>query len=495
MTKLSLLSHEKALIESYRSLGFYRIDTLQNMTGDKPNIISHNEVFEDLVNVLGKYIGTLPIEHIRNLFFNATEICASFFTGNFVQYSLNRDINTIVLAYVIKRYSTKRHLLFRVNTRFGNPRKDDFVPHNNLSSDLFQTLAKALELENILSTTTDEIAQALNNDHLLIGAILFLHFSSYSIDIKEYINLVSRQFSPGASIFVELGHQKFCESKDMFPLADLSYHFRSNTGVVLRNGLSDERDLNIHLSHKEITDFKRIEDELKDVPSQMSVNERFQLYYSASSLAVKMSGNNSKALRFIEIGSYAGASLLVTYKAFKLYSIAVQGFVIEPYGQEPLFNFVNRNKHELELLRMMSHEASVILKQQFEREQHFASFILIDGNHSVEAVKQDIEDFFPLLEEGGLILLHDYLPAIDGNNRSAIMIHYAGKEPGVRAACEDLLDSHHSVQLIELPIFSVSDLTQSQPYLPIIPNVKSTIRAYIKLRKTKPPIPDLGRKR
>jgi len=43
---------------------------------------------------------------------------------------------------------------------------------------------------------------------------------------------------------------------------------------------------------------------------------------------------------------------------------------------------------------------------------HKFDFIFIDGDHTYEAVKQDLEDWLPLLEPGGTVIFHDSAPIV-----------------------------------------------------------------------------------
>lgn len=56
------------------------------------------------------------------------------------------------------------------------------------------------------------------------------------------------------------------------------------------------------------------------------------------------------------------------------------------------------------MLRMKGNDA----KKLFSDES--LDFVYIDANHTYEAVKNDIKDWYPKVKSGGLVLGHDYLP-------------------------------------------------------------------------------------
>jgi predicted O-methyltransferase YrrM len=129
---------------------------------------------------------------------------------------------------------------------------------------------------------------------------------------------------------------------------------------------------------------------------------------------------------------------------------------------------------------MFSHQAAPQLQQLFERDGNFPPFIFIDGDHSYKGVRQDIIDYFPLLAPGGIMVFHDYLPPLNDENREGILFHHAGNEPGIRQACEELMENTYGCEVLDIPLLYPTDPTQSQAHLPIIPRVFSTIRAYRK---------------
>ena len=188
----------------------------------------------------------------------------------------------------------------------------------------------------------------------------------------------------------------------------------------------------------------------------------------------------SSPLRFVEIGSWAGASLLLIHAAIKQRTPNVQGFSIEPGGQPQFYEVLKHLSNEVSHLRMFSHQAAPQLKQFFEKDGIFPEFIFIDGSHVYEDVRRDITDYFPLLAPGGIMVFHDYLPGLNDENREAIFSHHGGKEPGIQQACQELMENTFHCEAIDIPLLCPTDPTQTQPHLPIIPGVFSTIRAYRK---------------
>ncbi|MBU5638028.1 glycosyltransferase [Geomonas sp. Red69] len=216
----------------------------------------------------------------------------------------------------------------------------------------------------------------------------------------------------------------------------------------------------------------------KGIQSQMSANERFQLYYALR----KELAPQGPLLRFVEIGSYSGASLVLIHQALSRLGIQFQGICVEPGGTEQFHEVVKKLNGSVIHFPLFSHQAAERLSVMLEPGR-LPEFMFIDGDHSYQGVKQDILDYFPLLAPGGIMLFHDYLPAMDDANRAAILSHHGNNEPGIRQAVEELMVETYRCQPIELPLLYPTDPTQTQPQLPIIPGVFSTVRAYRKPRQ------------
>jgi cephalosporin hydroxylase len=213
----------------------------------------------------------------------------------------------------------------------------------------------------------------------------------------------------------------------------------------------------------------------RGIVSQMSANERFQLYYAfRKELPIAR-----LPLRFVEIGSFSGASLFLAHQALSRLGIQFQGICIEPGGTEQFHEIVKLLAEDVIHLPMPSHEAAGRLSVMFEPDR-LPEIIFVDGDHRYEGVRQDILDFYPLLAPGGIMLFHDFLPPVDDANRAAIADHHGSTEPGIRQACLELMEGRYGCRRIELPLLYPTDPTQTQPQLPIIPGVFSTVRAYRK---------------
>jgi predicted O-methyltransferase YrrM len=128
---------------------------------------------------------------------------------------------------------------------------------------------------------------------------------------------------------------------------------------------------------------------------------------------------------------------------------------------------------------MMSDQAVSVVAAECSKLGQRPDAILIDGDHSYAGVKRDLELYFPLLRPGGVIVVHDYLPVLSEENRDFILYHHKNNEPGIRRACEEFFTSHVA-EPVEAPLLYPTDPTQTQAWLPIIPGVSSTIRAWRK---------------
>ena len=133
----------------------------------------------------------------------------------------------------------------------------------------------------------------------------------------------------------------------------------------------------------------------------------------------------TKEMKMVEIGSYLGESTLVFADHFKEI-ITIDPFLDnydpndETCQHAPLsvvheqFLLNIEGKNNIKHIQKLSDDAIAELKDQS------FDFIYIDGLHTYDQIKKDIENYLPLVKKGGFIAGHDYHPnhqgVIDGIN-------------------------------------------------------------------------------
>jgi predicted O-methyltransferase YrrM len=122
---------------------------------------------------------------------------------------------------------------------------------------------------------------------------------------------------------------------------------------------------------------------------------------------------DTKEMRMIEIGSFIGESTIIFAEHFKEV-IAIDPFLPDYHKEDPTskFNFdevydeyMRRTSPfpNIKTLRLTSDDAVKELNSETY------DFIYIDGIHTYEQVKIDIDNYLPLVKEGGIIGGHDYV--------------------------------------------------------------------------------------
>lgn len=143
---------------------------------------------------------------------------------------------------------------------------------------------------------------------------------------------------------------------------------------------------------------------------------------------------STKSMHMIEIGSYIGDSTLVFSEHFSTV-LAIDPYIDDydatddvcnyaPF-QEVYYEFIYRTKdvRNIHLLRKTSDEGVEAIKNAAKEidpinlEEHNLrafDFIYIDGMHTYEQVKKDIQNYLPFLKKGGFIGGHDYAGTFQG---------------------------------------------------------------------------------
>ncbi len=436
--------------------------------------------FQQILEVIRPYT-MLSEARLYSLFSLAKQVCLENIPGNFVECGVAAGGSTALMAAVIKRYTKQPRWLYAFDSFEGIAKPA--VPGTGTcaaSETSVNEICSKLGVTDVVQTVKGYFENTLPIMQNQVGMIALLHMDGDWYESTKAIlhNLYDRVSNNGFIQVDDYGHWEGCRQAVHEFESDCQLQFNLNqiddTGVWFQ--CRDKFPINPIFERSLLQEFQEDDPVAYGIQSQMSCNERFQLYYVLRQLLPE----TSSPLRFIEIGSFAGSSLFLNYRALKRSHPQIQGFAIDP-GLHPQLQLVLQQlPEEVTHLRMFSHHAVDQLKQLFDRDQNLPPFIFVDGDHTYEGVRQDIINYFPLLAPGGIMAFHDYLPPLNEKNQNAILFHHGGKEPGIRQACQELMEHEYGCELIEIPLLYPTDPTQTQACLPIIPEVFSTVKVYRK---------------
>lgn len=135
-------------------------------------------------------------------------------------------------------------------------------------------------------------------------------------------------------------------------------------------------------------------------------------------LASHASGSKNVLEIGVDVGHTTSALLAgVEISGGHLYSVDINPACGIVYNSHPQWTFINRAEDKDMLMKMFTPHI----------DGAFFDLIYIDGDHSYEGVKADLETAFALIKSPGLILMHDVL-ALDPPNSF----------PGVRRAFDEI---------------------------------------------------------
>ena len=451
--------------------------------------------FQELYQIIHPYT-MVGEDRLFSLFSLAKRVCLEDIPGNFVECGVAAGGSSALLAYIIKRYSKRARWHFAFDSFEGMPSpgeqdRDVAGMAANLSGwgtgtcaapeASLKEICDKLGVSQIVKPVKGYFNKVLPKMRDKVGMIAFLHMDGDWYESTKTIlhNLYDRIVNDGLIQVDDYGYWQGCKKAIHEFQSSRTVQFEvkliDGTGIWFKK--PDRFAINESISPLMVSAFHEIDKAPPVVPSQMSTNERFQLYYAIHELLP----SKHTRLRFVEVGSWAGASLLLIHRAMKEKTENVEGFTIEPGGQPQFYEILKYLKEKVVHLRMLSRQAASQLRQLLDKDRNLPQFIFLDGSHSYNDVKQDIIDFFPLLANGGIMIFHDFLPQLSDENREAILFHHGGDEPGIRQACEELMEKTYNCEVINLPLLYPMDPTQTQSHFPIIPGVFSTIRAYRKV--------------
>lgn len=141
---------------------------------------------------------------------------------------------------------------------------------------------------------------------------------------------------------------------------------------------------------------------------------------------------------FVDIGSSRGGSL-----AFYSYCLPEDCIMvgIDNHGvvTEELFNIIKKNCSDVHIIKGNSHDIKTYDIVVDIIEPHSIDFLHIDGDHTFEGVSADFNDYYGLVSDNGIIVIHD--------------IH---SEPGVKKLWEDIKFREFDIEEVAVPPFNTN---------------------------------------
>lgn len=185
-----------------------------------------------------------------------------------------------------------------------------------------------------------------------------------------------------------------------------------------------ENRLHVPVTFRYVVDYRCIDGETiyKDVVGFLKQLQE-TTYYHVTNLRPSMAAylQNKKNLVGVEIGTYAGENALNILQSLdvkKLYLIDSYDYTRNVAGSMMAKEQVEKVKetakdrlksfNAVEWIYKKSEDAINDIKEQVD-------FVYVDGDHRYEAVKKDIELYYPKLKDNGLMSFHDF-DAPDENN-------------------------------------------------------------------------------
>ncbi|MDH6099008.1 class I SAM-dependent methyltransferase [Anabaenopsis sp. FSS-46] len=449
--------------------------------------------FQQIYRLIKPYT-MLSEARLYSLFTLIKKVCIENIPGNFVECGVAAGGSTALVAAVIKRYTKQPRWVYAFDSFDGMPAPTQEDKSNGILAEMtgwgtgtcaapedsVKEICNKLGVGNLVLLVKGYFQDTLPKMRDQVGMIALLHMDGDWYESTKTIltHLYDRISNDGLVQVDNYGHWEGCRQAlhefEAEGQLKFNLHQIDDTGVWF--DCADKFAVNPLFDPKLIAEFHQDDPVKQGIQSQMSQNERFQLYYGLRQFLPV----TASPLRFVEIGSFAGSSLFLNYHALTRNHSKLQGWAIDP-GLHPQLKIVLDNlPSEIVHLKMFSHEALGQLQQTFEQDGNYPVYIFVDGDHSYEGVKQDIINYYPLLALGGLMIFHDYLPPLDEQNSSSILFHHGGKEPGIRKACEELMENSYNCEVIDLPLLYPDDPTQTQAHLPIIPGLFSSLKIYRK---------------
>jgi len=177
------------------------------------------------------------------------------------------------------------------------------------------------------------------------------------------------------------------------------------------------------LARKMVTALSRRCSSCKSIPDFLELAFSFQFKdYNIVPIQIKneiqllleiLSKNRPKTL--LEIGTSNGGSLFLFCKVADPNATIISidllggdfGGGLYPDWKIPFYKTFANNKQKLHLIRANSHDSKTLVQTKKILKKKKLDFLLIDGDHTYEGIKNDFEMYSPLVKDGGIICFHD----------------------------------------------------------------------------------------
>lgn len=143
--------------------------------------------------------------------------------------------------------------------------------------------------------------------------------------------------------------------------------------------------------------------EIRHIFTHMTLDEKLALY--------KFARRQAEGSIFVEIGSYLGASSCFLAAA----AADIRGTEVHcvdtwqnegmTEGFRDTWDEFKKNTSKYRNIIFPHRGLSANVARIFEKK---VDLLFIDGDHSYEACRQDVENWLPRLKSGGLLIMHDY---------------------------------------------------------------------------------------
>jgi cephalosporin hydroxylase len=303
---------------------------LQQQYPDTPPSQINEPEFLELLNAVRPYT-MLSEARLYSLFSLVKHICLENIPGNIIECGVAGGGSTALMAAVIQRYTKQPRWLYAFDSFEGMPEPTTRDKHQGIAADAtgwgtgtcaapessVREICEKLGVSHLVQTVKGYFQDTLPKLRDRLGMIALLHADGDWYESTKVIfqTLYDRIVNGGVIQVDDYGFWEGCRQAvhEFESQRQLKFdlHRLDDTGVWFIK--PDKFPINPVFNTTLIRQFEEDDPIAQGVQSQMCTNERFQLYYALLTLLPQ----TELPLRFFEIGSFAGSSLLLTVRALK----------------------------------------------------------------------------------------------------------------------------------------------------------------------------------